>query len=279
MARQHLSFVVILLVFAGLVGAQNGPPDGTPDLTGTWVGSIKAKAWDQHANADDFGKGKVPIRMDITQQGADITFRLIFEDDGEEREWEASGQIGNGNAWAITKGPDPIVMLTAHVKKKKIKGIMVIADDHTVAEAKFTVRPSTFSPVNPLPDDVSGFHDGLPPLGGAWSGKHKWTGYAMYTPEPGEKSKGKAKDGIRLDFSQIGSSITILYTVLVDGGPEQFTLTGEHGNGHFYALGAHPQGGPMFIIGHVKKKKIKGQGIVTFDSIVLEFKFTVKPPG
>jgi hypothetical protein len=278
MIRHPTLLVLALAVFAGLLGAQSGPPDGVPDLSGTWTGKLKIRAWDQSPSDDDTSKGNVPVRIDISQNAADITFRIYVEGDEGTREFVLAGQIGQGNAWAVLEGPDPIMMLSAHLKKNKLKGTLLVYEDFTVAESTFTVTPDTFSPVMPVPGAPSGSQDGLPGISGPWTGKHKWTGYAMYDPGKGEKSKEKGKNAIDIDVGQTGSTISLLYTVRTDEGDEILNLTGAHGNGHFYALGLHPKGGPVFLVGHVKKNKLTGRAITTFDSAVLEAKFTVKRP-
>lgn len=277
MLRNPTLLTIALVILAGLVVAQD-PPDGTPDISGTWLGTMKARSWDQSPSDDDSGKAKVPVRIDVTQNGADVTFRIYIESDEGTREFVLDGQIGQGNAWAVLGGPDPIMMLSAQLKKNKLKGKVLVYEDFTVAETTFSVKPGAFTQVTPVPGTPSGSQDGLPDISGSWTGKHKWTGYAMYDRGPGEKTKAKGKEKISLDVGQMGNSITVLYTVHSDEGDEVLTLTGAHGNGHFYALGFHPQGGPIFAVGHVKKKKLTGQVITTFDSAVFEAKFSVKRP-
>jgi hypothetical protein len=236
--RILLPLAVFLLV--GFVGAQGvvPAPDGMPDISGRWVGQLRVKTWDQHPNADDQGRGKAPIQLDILQNGADVTITLSVPTDEGTRQFVMPGKIGHGVFWGLQNKTREIFMIWGRVRGKKLKGFL-----------------------------------------GDWSGTHRWKGYRHYDPGPGEKDKGRGKDSIAISFSQSGGSITADYTVFSDEGPEVVPMTGEHGNGHLWLLGTHPQsGGPVFFIGHVKKRPIKGKGVAILEEGVFEFKFTVKRP-
>jgi hypothetical protein len=277
--RILLPLAVFLLV--GFVGAQGvvPAPDGMPDISGRWVGQLRVKTWDQHPNADDQGRGKAPIQLDILQNGADVTITLSVPTDEGTRQFVMPGKIGHGVFWGLQNKTREIFMIWGRVRGKKLKGFLVLIDDFTVAEAKFTVKRGPGEAKTGVTSTITGFADGLPSVDGDWSGTHRWKGYRHYDPGPGEKDKGRGKDSIAISFSQSGGSITADYTVFSDEGPEVVPMTGEHGNGHLWLLGTHPQsGGPVFFIGHVKKRPIKGKGVAILEEGVFEFKFTVKRP-
>jgi hypothetical protein len=280
MRRSHLLLPLACVLIVGLAGAQNGeeppPPDGTPDLSGAWLGKLRVKYWDQHDHKDDKGRGATGVQIDVEQEGSDIQVTLWVPVSGGSRQFVMQGKIGNGQFWALMEEKRVVFLLTGHVKNDRWKGLLVFTDDYNVGQAKLKAKRGEETSQVPVQDTPSGNADGDPSIAGTWSGKHKYKAWTQYARSEGEKGKGK--DEISLEITQLAHTIDVDYTVQGDDGPETIPLVGEHGNGHFWAKGTHPTGGPMMVIGHAKKGAIKGVGNAAFDSAVWEFKFKVKPP-
>ncbi len=119
--------------------------------------------------------------------------------------------------------------------------------------------------------------DGLPDIGGAWTGTAKVVLYEMSTG--GRKEKLKLP--VTLAVTQAGADLTIDLTVTdPEEGTISFHLTGKIGNGHFWAAtdGEGEEEGALVMTGHVKAKgkKIKGTGIAASDNEVDEIRFSLK---
>ncbi|MHC4471669.1 MAG: hypothetical protein ACYS99_11965, partial [Planctomycetota bacterium] len=261
----------------GIAGAQNGeappPPDGQPDISGTWIGKLKVKAWDQHASDDDKSRARLPVLIEITQNGEKITLALNFFTDVGPRRFVLTGEVGNGHFWASMNEAAGVMMMSGHVKKNRLKGKAVVAEDFTVVEVKYSVKRGAGEALEHVAVTPSGSADGDPSIAGSWAGKHKWKAWYQYVPTDDSSRVGKGKDGIGVSVLQDGGNVHLTY--VVDGG-DAVPLSGEHGNGHFWAIGDHPRGGPMMMVGHVKKGRIKGVGVTVFDGALFEFKYKLR---
>jgi hypothetical protein len=118
---------------------------------------------------------------------------------------------------------------------------------------------------------VRALPDGQPDITGDWTTKVKVKGFAMDPNEDDEKGKFT----VTMRFSQMGEGLSV--EVLVPGEPS-FHLSGEIGNGHFWASGETEGGRPRLMIGHVARneKKLKGMLLEAWNDGVDEVKFSAK---
>jgi hypothetical protein len=275
----------MLLLLTGLVAAD--PPDGRPGMSGGWLGKLKVKSWDLHASDDDQSKARAPVHIQVDQElfGDDVTMTLYVPDEGGSRAFGLTGKVGNYRVWAVRREPGEVIMLTgrlipvgsiaAHVLglgKFKLKGRLLVAEDFTVTEAKFVAREREVLTPEVVPGTPGGSADGEPSIAGRWTGTCRFRENLQYEP-PDYKDRSKWKDAVTLDFVQDGGNVDLTMSLL---GGDVIQLAGECGNGHFWAIGDHPQGGPTMVIGHRKKGTAKGVGIMALAEAVRIFKFKVK---
>ena len=149
MSRKFVVFgvsVLLLVTAAGAFGlARRGSPNGLPDVSGTWVGNLKFKGFDQ---TGDFlnAKGKFPVTLSVTQTGATIDVDILGDQTLEGV--SLTGEIGNGNFWASGSrvGSGLPTLLSGHVNSNgtslKAAGITTSADPalYEVVEIKLSAK-------------------------------------------------------------------------------------------------------------------------------------------
>src|SRR5262245_47844605 len=101
---RHRTVVVLACVALGLVGAsrtlaQEAPPDGTPDIHGTWAG--KGHATEIHlGGTEKNGSTELyPITLNIAQTGADTTIDVTISRSEGPLAYRLTGKVGRGRFW------------------------------------------------------------------------------------------------------------------------------------------------------------------------------------
>jgi len=133
-----------LLAARGHVLAQEPPPDGQPDIHGTWSG--KAHATEFHLSGTE-KNGVVepyPITVDIAQAGADITLDVTITRDEGPLVYRLTGKIGRGKLWA--QGTDAggtgnslVALATVNAKGNGMKGSELLLFDPPL-QTKFAMK-------------------------------------------------------------------------------------------------------------------------------------------
>ena len=150
MTRAIVALAVLALLLAGgLQSIGNGiVPDGTPDISGPWVGKLKFANNDQSGTYDKPDKGRQPIELDIDQMGPSIQILVTVTTLDGPISFELEGLVGNGHFWAKSTEIGLEMFVVGHVSKngKKIKATVLgsILDEAYTIEVKFSVkRPKT----------------------------------------------------------------------------------------------------------------------------------------
>ena len=99
------TLVVLACVTLGLAGmwraiAQEPPPDGTPDIHGTWSGRAQAIEFHLGGTVKNGGSESYPITLDIAQTGADVTLDVTITRDEGPLAYRLTGKVGRGKFWA-----------------------------------------------------------------------------------------------------------------------------------------------------------------------------------
>ncbi|MEN8148670.1 MAG: hypothetical protein ABFS86_02535 [Planctomycetota bacterium] len=146
MARTIVVLSVLTLLFVGGPhSAGNGvSPDGTPDISGIWVGKLKYANHDQTGTHTKPDKGRQPIELDIGQEGPNILVGVTVTTGDGPISFDLEGLIGNGHFWVKSTEVGLEMFVVGHVSKngKKIKATVLgsfLADAY-VSEVKFTVK-------------------------------------------------------------------------------------------------------------------------------------------
>ena len=101
--------------------------------------------------------------------------------------------------------------------------------------------------------------DGLPDISGTWSGKS----HVKHTDQSTGGNVVKISFPIDCTIGQTGNAVTLDITVHVaGGGTQQLELSGEEGNGIFWASGSDPDTAkPVLMVGRVKQNHISAKGL------------------
>ena len=99
--RMIVVFVCALLGFPAIrpALAQESPPDGMPDIHGTWSG--KAQAVELHlGGTEKNGETEAyPLTLSVAQSGADITIDVTLMRDEGPLAYRLVGKVGRGRLW------------------------------------------------------------------------------------------------------------------------------------------------------------------------------------
>jgi hypothetical protein len=103
MRRRSLAVLACaVLASAGLARAlaQEPPPDGNPDIHGTWKG--RAHAMELHLGGTEKNgvSEPYPITIDVSQTGADVVLDVTISRDEGDLAYRLTGKIGRGRFWA-----------------------------------------------------------------------------------------------------------------------------------------------------------------------------------
>jgi hypothetical protein len=139
-----LACAVLAFAASGRALGQEPPPDGTPDIHGTWMG--KAHAMEFHlAGTEKNGVSEpYPITIDVSQTGADIVLDVTIKRDEGPLAYRLTGQIGRGRFWA--QGTDAggtgnalVTLGAVNAKGNAMKGTELLLFDPPI-QTKFTLK-------------------------------------------------------------------------------------------------------------------------------------------
>ena len=134
----------LVLAGAGHALAQEPPPDGKPDIHGSWMG--RARATESHLSGTE--KNGVaepyPITFAIAQTGADITLDVTISRDEGPLVYRLTGKVGRGKFWA--EGTDVggtgnclVALGGVNAKGNTMKGTELLLFDPPL-QTKFTAK-------------------------------------------------------------------------------------------------------------------------------------------
>jgi hypothetical protein len=122
-----------------------GTPSGTPDVAGTWTGTLKGKGFDQtglflNASFKDL------VTLSVTQTGSTLGITVIGDQTLEGV--SLTGEIGNGTFWVsgVRAGSGLPTLLSGHVNlagtSMKAAGVTLSADPllYEVVELKLKAK-------------------------------------------------------------------------------------------------------------------------------------------
>jgi hypothetical protein len=148
-AMRRRTLAVFTCVALGLAGmgralAQEAPPDGKPDIHGTWSG--RAQAIESHlgGTTKNGSSESYPITVDIAQTGADITLAVTITRDEGPLTFQLRGKVGRGKFWAqgtdtAGTGNSLVAVGGVNAKGKVMKGTDLLLFDSPI-QVKFKAK-------------------------------------------------------------------------------------------------------------------------------------------
>jgi hypothetical protein len=139
-----LACAVLALAGLGRAVAQEGPPDGTPDIHGTWKGKAHAMEFHLGGTEKNGVSEPYPITVDVSQTGAAITLDVTISRDEGPLVYRLVGEIGRGRFWAQGMdvggtGSALVTLGAVSAKGNAMKGTELLLFDPPL-ETKFTLK-------------------------------------------------------------------------------------------------------------------------------------------
>jgi len=149
------ALVVLACVTLGLSGmwpaiAQELPPDGKPDIHGTWSGKAQAIEFHLGGTEANGGAESYPITLDIAQTGADVTLGVTIMRDEGPLTYQLTGKVGRGKFWAqgtdaAGTGNSLVAIGGVNAKGNVMKGTQLLLFD-TPIQVKFKAKQRSTPP-------------------------------------------------------------------------------------------------------------------------------------